>query len=407
MARPHLVGQLTGSNEPLVVFSAPAGYGKTTLIRQWAASDDRPFAWVPLGAEDNDPDVLAEHMTRALLIAGVLSERRVKPSVTLAKRRGGNSQIELAAALSVSAPVVIVLDDAQELVSRPAFAMVGRLVDWLTAGSRLVIAGRVKPSMRLAHFRAAHRLQQIGPDHLAFEPRESACLVEATGLRLSAKGTAALVEQAEGWPTGLALAAESLHGRPDPESAARHFNGDDRAVAEYLAEVLDGVGPKVVDFLLDTSVLDRFCAALCDAVRQSKNSSRIIEFLEKANLFVVPLDSTGQWYRYHHLFASFLRSERRRRRVDNEDVLHARASHWWEQQDGRDSAVRHAFVSGDLVRFETLVWSAVPVYLNDEHLGDLAAWLELPSLEQVTSTPAIVSATAWLTAVLGSGPACP
>jgi LuxR family transcriptional regulator, maltose regulon positive regulatory protein len=407
MARPHLVDQLTGSNEPLVVFSAPAGYGKTTLIRQWAAVDDKPFAWVPLAAEDNDPDVLAEHMTRALLIAGVLSERRVKPSVTLAKRRGGNPQIELAAALSISAPVVIVLDDAQELVSQPAFAMVGRLVDRLTAGSRLVVAGRAKPSMRLAHFRAANKLHQMGAGHLAFEPRESARLVEATGLRLTAKGIAALVEQAEGWPTGLALAAEALRRRPDPESAARGFNGDDRAVAEYLTEVLDGVGPKVVDFLLDTSVLERFCPGLCDAVRQSKNSSRIIDFLAKANLFVVPLDNTGDWYRYHHLFAGFLRSERRRRRVDNDDVVHARASHWWEQHDGRDSAVRHAFASGDLDRFETLVWSATPVYLNNDHLGDLAAWLALPSTEQVMSTPAIALASACLTAVLGSGPAGP
>ena len=144
----------------------------------------------------------------------------------------------------------------------------------------------------------------------------------------------------------MALAAEALRRRPDPESAARGFNGDDRAVAEYLTEVLDGAGPKVVDFLLDTSVLERFCAGLCDAVRQSKNSSRIIESLAKANLFVVPLDNTGDWYRYHHLFAGFLRSERRRRRVDNDDVLHARASHWWEQHDGRDSAVRHVLRRG-------------------------------------------------------------
>jgi LuxR family transcriptional regulator, maltose regulon positive regulatory protein len=407
IGRPHLLERLVISDEPLVVVSAPAGYGKTTLLHQWAAIDDRPFAWVRLSADDRDPDLLAEHVTRALLMAGVLSDGRVKPSVTLARRVGGTPQIELAAAVSISGPVVIALDDAQELQGEPALAMLEALLDQLTEGSQLVVAGRVKPALRLAHLRAENKLREVGADDLALEPQESAGLVEAAGLHLTAKGAAALVEQAEGWPAGLTLAARSLRGRRDPELAARHFGGDDRAVADYLAEVIDGLGQGAIDFLLETSVLERFCAGLCDAVRKRHDSSQVLEALEKANLFIVPMDHTGDWYRYHHLFASFLRSERRRRLGDDDALLHARASRWWEQHDGRDSAVRHAFASGDLDRFEMLVWSATPLYLNNEHLGDLVAWLSLPSAEQVVARPSIALATAWLTVALDAGPPGP
>ena len=406
LERPELVEQLRAANEPLVVVSGPAGYGKTTLVRQWAAKDERPFAWVDLTAEDNDPNVLAEHLEQALLIAGVLGAGQVKPSVTLARPGGGTPQIDLAAAMSVSAPVVIVLDDAQELVGRTSPAMLVTLLDRMTAGSRLVIAGRSKPPMRWAHLRAENKVREIGFEHLALQPHESVRLLETSGLHLTAKSATSLIDWSEGWPAGLTLAAKALRKRDDPESAARHFDGSDRAVADYLAEALDGYEQQTIDFLLETSVLEHFNAALCDAVRQRKDSSRIIAALEKANLFLVPLDHSGNWYRYHRLFASFLQSERRRQVMDDA-LLHTRASNWWEQHGDCDRAVRHAFAAGDLERFESLAWSATPFHINSHHIRQLAAWLALPSAEQLIRRPAIALAKAWLTVVLNSGPIGP
>jgi len=401
-----LVQRLLDSNQPLVVVAAPAGYGKTTLLRQWEMADERPFAWTRLRPDDCDPDVLAEHVTRALLVAGALTKRRSKPSVTLARPRGA-SQMELATAMAISGPVVIVLDDAQDLRGRPAQVMLEGLLDSLTPGSRLVIAGRVKPKLRLARLRADDKLLEVGAEHLALQPPEAARLIEAAGLHLTAKGAVTLAERTEGWAAGLTLAAKALRGRPDAEVAARRFGGDDRAVSGYLAETVDGLGKGAIDFLLETSVLERFCAGLCDAVRQRHDSARIIEALEKANAFIVPLDQTGNWYRYHRLFAGFLRAERRRRLGDDDTLLHARASHWWEQHGNRDGAVRHAFASGDLDRFETLVWSALPFVLNNDQRGDLSSWLGLPSTDQVISRPATALASSWLKIALDGGPVGP
>jgi LuxR family transcriptional regulator, maltose regulon positive regulatory protein len=403
MRRPFLLERLVGSEVPLVVVSAPAGYGKTTLLRQWEANDGRPFAWAGVSAEDNNPDVLAEHVTRALLMAGVLGERRAKPSVTLAGRAVGAAQTDLAATLAISAPAVIVVDDAQELVEPRAHSFLERLLVQLPNGSKLAMVGRVKPAVRLARLRAEGLVLEIGPHDLALESREAARLVEAAGLRLSAQTTAALIEQAEGWPVGLALAAKSLQSRPDPESDALGFDGDDQALAEYLEEVVDGIGQQLTDFLIETSVLERFCAPLCDAVRQRNDSSHIIKALQKANMFIVPLDRTGDWHRYHHLFAAYLQAERRRRLGDNDGVLHARASKWWEKRKGQDGAVRHAYASGDLDRFEMLVWSAAPISLNADRIGELKEWLELPTPEQVMARPSIALAAAWLKLALNDG----
>ena len=165
------------------------------------------------------------------------------------------------------------------------------------------------------------------------------------------------------------------------------------------AEILDGLSQTCIDFLIDTSVLERFCPALCDAVRQRNDSAEIIKALETANVFLVPLDRTGDWYRYHRFFAAFLQGECRRRRDDIGAVLHARASRWWERHGDRDSAVRHAYAGGDLDRFERLVWSATPSYLTNNHTHELAAWLELPTPEQVAASPRLSIATAWLTAL--------
>ena len=399
IARASLVERLIESEAPLVVICAPAGYGKTTLVRQWAAEDERPFAWLKPSEDDNDQELLADRLTRALFAADVISNRPLQPSLTLARRGAGTTQTDLAAIVSVLAPVVIVLDDAEKQAGPLGLAVLARLVAHLPVGSTLALACRVRPALGLGRLRAEDRVLEIGMHDLALEARDGAHLVETAGLRLSAKSTAALVERAEGWPAGLALAARSLRGRRDAEREARRFNGDERPVAQYLGEILDGLSPTCVDFLIDTAVLERLCPALCDAVRQRGDSAQIIKALETANVFLVPLDHTGDWYRYHRFFAAFLRGECRRRGDDVGALLHARASRWWERHGDRDSAVRHAYAGGDLDRFERLVWSATPSYLTNSHTHELAAWLELPTPEQVAASPSLSIATAWLTAL--------
>jgi LuxR family maltose regulon positive regulatory protein len=397
--RPLLVERLIESDAPLVVICAPAGYGKTTLVTQWAAADERPFAWLKPSHDDNDPEVLVDRLTRALFTAGVLDNMRLQPFAALARRSVGITRADLAVIVAVSAPVVIVLDDAEELANPVALAVLEWLVDELPMGSALALAGRVRPALGLGRLRAEDRVLEIGLPDLTLEVRDGARLVETAGLRLSAKSTAVLVERAEGWPAGLALAARSLRGRRDADLEARRFNGDERAVAQYLAEILDGLSQSCIDFLIDTSVLERFCPALCDAVRQRSDSAQIIQALETAHVFLVALDDTGDWYRYHNFFAAFLRGECRRRRGDSGAVLHARASRWWERHDDRDNAVRHAYAGGDLARFERLVWSTTPSYLTNDHVHELAAWLELPTREQVAARPSLSIASAWLTAL--------
>ncbi len=399
IARASLVERLIDSEAPLVVICAPAGYGKTTLVRQWAAEDERPFAWLKPSDDDNDQELLADHLTRALFAAGVIRNRRLRPSLTLARRGVGTTQTDLAAVVFVSAPVVIVLDEAEKLAGRLTLAVLERLVDQLPVGSTLVLVSRVRPALGLGRLTAEDRVLEIGLHDLTLEARDGAHLVETAGLRLSANSTAVLVERAEGWPAGLALAARALRGRRDAELEARRFNGDERAVAQYLAEILDGLSPTCIDFLIDTSVLERLCPALCDAVRQRSDSAQIIKALETANVFLVPLDHTGDWYRYHRFFAAFLRGQCRCRRGDSGAVLHARASRWWERHGDLDSAVRHAYAGGDLDRFERLVWSATPSYLTNNNTHELSAWLELPTPEQVAARPSLSIATAWLTAL--------
>ncbi len=401
IARPLLVERLIESDAPLIVICAPAGYGKTTLLKQWAEEDERPFAWLQPSDDDNDQELLAEHLTRALFRAGVIRNRSLQPSLTLARQGVETAQTDLAAIVPLAAPVVIVLDEGEKLTDPLALAVLERLVERLPLGSTLAFASRVKPALGLGRLRAEDRLEEIGLHDLTLEARDGAHLVEAAGLRLSAKSVAVLVERAEGWPAGLALAARSLRGRRDAELEARRFNGDQRTVAQYLAETLRGLSQTSIDFLIDTSVLERFCPALCDAVRLRNDSAEIINALETANVFFVALDDTGDWFRYHRFFAAFLQGECRRRRGDRVALLHARASLWWERHGDCDSAVRHAYAGGHLDRFERLVWSATPRYLTNNHTHELAAWLELPTPEQAVARPSLSVAAAWLTALKG------
>src|ERR1019366_2546219 len=321
---------LAGVTARLVLVDAPAGFGKTTLVAQWRSSpaESRAFAWVSLDPGDNDPgrlwwhvvcavqracpkfsagDLLAAVRARAPDFAGTLLPLLVN---------------ELAA---LPEPVVLVLDDYHVIRDRGCHDQVAFLL--LAAGEMAEIRAR----------------------QLRFAPAQAARLVAAVaGIDLSEPDLADLAGRTEGWPAGVYLAALSLRVHPAPGAFIRQFTGDSRFVVDFLAEeVLSRPPAGIRQFLARTSVLSRFCAPLCDAVAGPAGSAEIIGMLERENLFVVPLDDTRQWFRYHHLFAQVLRSELARTEPDIAAALHQRASAWHRRSGSADEAISHARAAGD------------------------------------------------------------
>jgi LuxR family transcriptional regulator, maltose regulon positive regulatory protein len=391
-------GAPAGAAAPVVMVCAPAGYGKTTLLSEWAESDPRPFGWLTISAGDNDPVQFITDVARALDTLDILSASDVdllnppssEPATALLPRLARTL-------LTPSHPFVLVLDDSHELHSPDALAVLSALTDHIPSQSQLAIATRHEPPLALGRLQAHRRLVRIGVDELTLSTNEGIQLLEGTGLHLRPPTATALIERSEGWAAGLYLAALALQSQDNPEQAARRFTGSDRTVATYLLELLDQIDDETRGFLLATSILDHFSPALCDAVRQRPDSAAILDHLNRANLFLVPLDRTGDWYRYHHLFADLFRTQLHQHHPDQEPTLHSRASIWWEHHDNLDAAVRHAYAAHDLDRFGNLVWSATPTYLSSSHQPQLAAWLNLPTHHEITTNTPLALASAWLT----------
>jgi LuxR family maltose regulon positive regulatory protein len=310
---------------------APAGYGKTTLLAQWAARDTRPVAWVTLDERDNDPIVLLRHIAAALEIAEPLEARLVDAL----EKPGGSIWTKalprLARELCERAPIVLVLDDFGLLRSRPSIEAVAALVEAEAEGSMLVLAGRISPRLPLAQLRASGRLLELGSADLAMTKREGELLLRQSGARLGAERVAELVEQCEGWPAALYLAALSIRDGEAGDAEAVPVSGDDRYLADYFrSEYLARLRPGPLRFLRRTSVLERMSGPLCDAMLEDEGSAQELEKIERANLFLVPLDNRREWYRYHHLFRDLLQRELVEDEPGIVPFLHGRAADWFE-----------------------------------------------------------------------------
>jgi LuxR family maltose regulon positive regulatory protein len=365
--RRDLVARLVRAAEiPLVVVSAPAGYGKTTLLAQWAEADPRSFAWLRIDAADDDPFALR---TRLLLA--------VDAAVA---RSGGHS--------------VLVLDDAHLLRAPETLRMVASLVDGLPPGAQVALGCRELPALPLGRLAAERRLLQLGAEDLALDEDGASALLRAAGAELDPGDAHLIARRAEGWPAALSLAGLALGERGAPAGAER-FAGDDAAVAEYLGELLAPLPSETIDFLTRTSVLDRLCGPLCDALLGRIGSGLLLRDLRRANLLVFCLDRREQWYRYHGLLAEMLRAELRRREPERATELHRRASRWLEEHGEPDAAARHARAGGDLPRAAALLWSSVPGVLGHGGLEALEAVLrEFPDDEVAASAPLALTA-AW------------
>jgi LuxR family maltose regulon positive regulatory protein len=383
--RARLIQLLLEAREtPVALLVAPAGYGKTTVLSEWAASDPRPFAWVGLDAEHDDPRALMATIGDAL---GVRSTRTVSG---LARHVGARSD-----------PFVLVLDDVHELRAPEAYAVVSELARALPRGSQVALASRCEPGLAVGRLRAHRQVLELRTADLAMDRPEAAALLQAAGAPLGTGQVETLLERTEGWPAGLYLAALSIRAQPDVRDAVARFAGDDRVVADYLGdEILGSLSPKLTAFLLRTSLLDTLSGPLCDAVLGETGSSRVLAELARSNVLLTGLDRTGETYRYHPLFAEMLRAGLRRTEPEREAELHRRAAAWYGAGGDPRLATRHAVAAGDVGAAGELLWAHAPAHIAQGGNDTVRRWLgELADDQIEASAPlALVAAMSALAA---------
>ena len=350
--RPRLLEQLSRAMaSAMTLVCAPAGFGKTSVLAEWARRRPQPVAWLSLDQGDSDPARFWRY------VAAALDQLRPGIAQQVAVLLRGPQQPPLEAVLTVvvneladvAEEVVLILDD-YHLIDDPAVhGSLAVLLERLPPQLRLVLASRADPSLPLARLRAGGQLSEVRERDLRFTATETAALLrEATGLDLPADSVAALEARTEGWVAGLQLAALSLQGRADPAGFVATFSGSHRFVLDYLTEEILARQPEqVVRFLLETSVLERLSGPLCDAVCGRGDSQRLLEQIERANLFLIPLDDQRRWWRYHQLFADLLQARLKQADPERVTELHRAAAGWCEQHGLGDDAIRHALAADD------------------------------------------------------------
>ena len=408
VARPHLLERLNqGLTYRLILISGPAGFGKTTLLSEWALEAGRHVAWLSLDQADNEPTRFWMYAVAALQTIregiGATALAALQSPQPPAMEALLTSLINDIAA-SGSDPLVLVLDDVHLITAPPIHDALLFLVDHLPPTMHLVLSARADPPWPLARLRAMGDMIEVRTDDLRFTAAEvAAFLNDVMGLGLSAADIAALDERTEGWIAGLQMAALSLQGRTDAPALIQSFRGSHRFILDYLVEeVLERQPGDVQEFLYQTAVLDRLTAPLCDAVTGRQDSQAVLIRLERANLFLVPLDDERCWYRYHHLFADLLRARLEGTQPGRAAVLHRRASAWYEGQQMIVEAMTHALAAHDVGRAARLAEENVLGMMEHGNLGVLVEWLNALPSELVRSRPWLCIARAWALAFTGA-----
>jgi len=411
--RPRLIQRLDETVRPghrLTLISAPAGFGKTTLLSEWmqrrgavpapsahAAPVVPQAAWLSLDENDNDLARFLHYLTAALAQAAPLSS---PPPLGEGLASFETVLVPLINQLAdLPAPLALVLDD-YHLIADPAIdeALVF-LIDHAPATLHLVMATRADPSLPLPRWRARGELTEIRADDLRFTQVETAELLQAAlGLTLDARDLAALDARAEGWVAALQLAALSLRGREDASAFVEAFSGSHRYVLDYLVEeVLQQQTPAVRAFLLQTAILDRLNASLCDAVLEDGEApaQQTLARLEHDNLFLVPLDDERRWYRYHRLFRDFLRARLDIEQPDLAPALHRRAARWYAAAGSTEDVVHHALAAPDHDLAAEWIAQAYPAMLQRGEVATLKRWVEALPAPVRRNDPALMLAHAW------------
>jgi LuxR family maltose regulon positive regulatory protein len=450
ISRPRLAERMSeGMHRKLTLISAPAGFGKSTLLSEWAVCCRRPVAWLSLDKGDNDPVRFLVYLMAALQgIAPDFGKRALsalqspKPPPVASVLEGLIN--ELAA---ISDPFVLVLDDYHVVETESIHGTLTFLLDHQPPQMHLALSTRTDPPLPIARLRGRGHLTELRQNDLRFTLEETTqFLKDAMGLQLSIDDVAALASRTEGWIAGLQMAAVSMQGRDDPAGFVQAFSGSHRHVLDYLVEeVLMGQPDSVQNFLLQTAILDRLTAPLCDAVctygtavcsegtgsssfgiavlagragqrgddrnqvaptatplSPPASSQEILEYLDRANLFVVPLDQERLWYRYHHLFADLMRQRLQQTQPDAVPDLHQRASTWYEQQGLIAEAIGHALSAKDSMRALQLVEQGAEAAVMRSEIATLQGWLEALPDEMVRARPMLCIYHTWALLLSGS-----
>jgi LuxR family maltose regulon positive regulatory protein len=399
--RPRIVDRLArGSKSRFVTVIAPPGYGKTTVLGQWASTDPRSFAWLSLDRRDNDPVVLLSYVAEALNGDGSIKD----PVFKALRAPGGslwtNGLPRLGAALAArEEPVVLVLDDVHVLQDDQSLDALAELARHVPPGSQIVFSGRSEPRIGLARMRVDGGLHEVDSLALALSDGEAEALLSAAGADVTATEASALNRHAEGWAAGLYLAALSI-GRG---SSVASFGGSDRLVADYLrSEELCEMEQDKADFLLRSSVLETMSGTFCDAVLGRNDSTAMLEGLENENLFVVALDNTRSWFRYHHLFREMLLAELERQQPEEVAGLRQQAAAWCEERGWYEDAIDYAVAADDTATNARLVTQSAFDFFRAGRVTTVERWLErFDDRKLLAENPEIAVLGAWLHALRG------
>jgi LuxR family maltose regulon positive regulatory protein len=389
----------------LVVVAAPAGYGKTTLLGSWRdaeAAGRRPVAWLTLDERDNDPLVLWSDVFAAL--------RLVCPDVGASlPETAGSSRLhdevlpQLVNVLAEHEGVALLLDDFHRLSSGPARDSVAWLVERAPTTFLLMLASRSEPALPLGAMRAHGDLLELRAADLAFTSEEADALLNGRlGLGISLDDVNELVDRTEGWPAGVYLAALSLAGVEDRHAFVGRFGGTSCHVVDFLVdEVLDAHDAATQSLMLRSSILDRLCEPLCDAVLEQEGTGGRLRALARTNLFLVPLDDRGEWFRFHHLFGQLLRVELEHREPGLAPVLHGRAFAWHRDHGAVDAAIEHALEAGLYADAGELIATSWIEYADVRRHATVLAWLERCPRELVEADQQLLLVEAWLESLCG------
>ncbi len=400
--RPRLVGRLEEAlARGLVLVCAPAGSGKTVLLADWARHGGRKVAWLSLDVGDNDPARFWRHLAAALGQArpgiGELAGPVLGPLEASSPDGLVMALINELAAHPGEDEVLLVLDDYHLIDSQPVHGSLLFLLEHLPPALRMVLASRSDPPLPLARLRAGGQLAELRAGELRFTADEAAALLhEAIGADLPGTAVAALTTRTEGWAAGLQLAGLSLRGQADTAGFVAAFSGSHRYVLDYLTgEVLERQNPQVREFLVETSVLERLSGDLCDAVTGRAGSQAMLQDIERAGLFLVPLDEVRGWWRYHRLFADLLRARLQEEQPGRLQALHRAAAAWSEEHHLADDAVRHSLAAGDTAWAARLVERHVEELLGRSEGATLRRWLSALPAESVRDRPRLCLAQAY------------
>src|SRR5215216_605084 len=412
LPRPRLLELLPMvSKRKITLIGAPPGYGKTTLLAQWYSTEgaNMPTAWVSLDEQDNDPVRLWAHVIEA--IRQIIPEEAFTTNGFVGMSTDYRELIEIRLPVLINGlaelpqGVALVLDDYHCIKESECHELVSFFVEHLPEKVHLIFATRYDLPLRLGRWRARDDVNEIRAEQLAFSEEETATLLkDRLGLDIDPGDLHALFERTEGWPAAIYLAALSLRGKKDIHAFIESFRGSNRFIFELLAEeILATLSDEERDFLLQSSILKRLSASLCEVVTGTKNSGRLLRELEHSNLFVVPLDDHGEWYRYHQLFIEFLRYELSNTRPQLVPVLHKRASEWFEKAGLVEEAINHAFTADAFARAGLLVARYWLGYAISGQRATLERWLAALPEDLISSNAPLALVRAWIFALQGLG----